>query len=488
MTEKDVMKKLDIDFSHKDLFVNLFQDQVYTVGGVVRDVLLNRDKLSEVDLLIARHSVEDISGILNPHGRVNLVGKSFGVIKFTINQTTYDIALPRKESPLAARKRGHKDFHVTSDPELPLELDLKRRDFRCNSMAVRLQDRELIDPFSGQTDIRQRIIRLTNPESFPEDPLRVLRAARFASILNFSIHPEIYEVSRSIDLTGLSAERINEELFRILLDSPRPSLGLEELFKLSALQKLFPELYRLTLSIQDSYFHPEKDRYGHHTVWVHTLITVDQAKRLADQHIDSQPKKLAFLLAALFHDIGKPDTAEWGYKKGRMVIMNNRHDLVSEKITREIFSRMKIFSWKGLDLRNIVYPLIRSHHRASELWQRRDEASKKAFNRLASDVNGEIELMVYLDAADRAGRNAAPVKGLDLEARWLLKKFNELNVSRETIAPLVMGRDLMELGVQPGPEMGRLLKRLYQLQLDNEFDTKEEGMKKARELIKKDKT
>lgn len=480
------MESIKINFPHRKLFVDLFRDYVYAVGGFVRDSLLGRNGKAEVDLVVTRHSVEEIFEALKPYGKANLVGKSFGVIKFTIDSITYDIALPRKESPRTASKRGHKDFDITSDPGLPLKQDLYRRDFRCNSMAVRLKDGELIDPFSGKTDIKQKILRLTNPEAFAEDPLRVLRAARFASVLNFSVDPEIYMISKSIDLSGLSAERISEELFRILLESDRPSRGLEELFKLSALKQLFPELYRLTLSIQDSCFHPEKDRFGHHTVWVHTKITVDQAKRLAEKFIEPLQRRLAFLLAALFHDAGKPVTAEWSFKRGRMVITNNRHDILSEQITRTAFNRMKIFSWKGLDLRKIVFPLIRCHHRASELWQRRNETTKKAFNRLAADVHGEIELLVYLDIADRAGRDETPVKGLDEEARWLLSKFDELNVNRETISPLVMGRDLIKLGVKPGPEMGRLLKHLYQLQLDNEFETWEEGLKTAKALINRD--
>jgi tRNA nucleotidyltransferase/poly(A) polymerase len=479
-----MMETIQVDFLHKKLFVDLFQENIYAVGGFVRDTLLGRNHISEVDILITRHSADKIVNSLRPYGKANFVGKSFGVIKFTIDSITYDIALPRKESPLAASQRGHKDFHIISDPELPLEKDLKRRDFRCNSMAARLKDGKLIDPFSGHSDIKQRIIRLTNPNTFSEDPLRVLRAARFASVLNFSVDPGIYRISRNIDLSGLSPERINDELFRILLESDRPSEGLEELFKLSALRQLYPELYHLTLTIQDSCFHPEKDQYGHHTVWVHTKITVDQAKRLAEKFIDSPPKKLAFLLAALFHDVGKPGTAEWGFKRGRMVIMNNRHDILSKRITRTVFDRMKIFSWDGLDLRKVVFSLIRCHHRASELWQRRDEAKKKTFNRLAADVHGEIELLVYLDAADRAGRDETPVEGLDEEARWLLDKFDELNVNRETIEPLVMGRDLLKLGVKPGPEMGRILKQLYQIQLDNEFETKQEGIEKAKTLIK----
>ncbi len=129
--------------------------------------------------------------------------------------------------------------------------------------------------------------------------------------------------------------------------------------------------------------------------------------------------------------------------------------------------------------------LIRTHHRAGELWLNREDVTKKAFNRLAADVQGEIELLVLLDAADRAGRGTRLVRGLDRQARWLFKKFEELRVNRETIKPLVMGRDLLKLGVPPGPEMGRLLKKLYKAQLDNGFETKAQGLEKARRLVER---
>lgn len=475
---------MQAEFREKEFLIRHFDSDVYAVGGYVRD-LIRGIPSEDVDILITHHPVEKIIKKIKSYGKVDLVGKSFGVIKFTINRKTYDIALPRIDMPKESEVRGHKDFIISANPDIPIERDLQRRDFRCNSIALRLIDNTLIDPFGSLEDIRAKIIRLTNPKAFPEDPLRVLRAARFASVLNFSIDTEIYDSSKDIYLSGLSVERVNEEIFKILLLSPLPSSGLEELFKLGVLRQLFPELYSLTLSIQDSIFHPEKDLFGHHTVWHHTKLTVDQAKRLADRFHLNQEKKLTLLLAALYHDVGKPGTAQWEYKKGRMVITNNGHDVASEKITKKIFDRFKIFSWNGYNLRKIALSLIRCHHRASELWQNKEIITKKAFNRLAADTDGEIELLVYLDAADRAGREDKPVRGLDEEGTWLLKKFDELNVSKETIKPIIMGRDLLKMGQSAGPSMGRILKKLYQLQLDNEFETKEEGLKIAEKLIKK---
>ena len=478
------MKKIQLDFPHKNLFIDLFGRDVYAVGGYVRDHI-RKDPSTDVDILIAHHTVDKIIKKMGPHGKVDVVGKSFGVIKFTIDKKTYDIALPRKDRPEQTKVRKHKDFIISADPNMPLEKDLERRDFRSNSMAVRLKDGKVFDPFEGQKDIEEKTIKLTNPRAFPDDPLRVLRAARFASVLDFAVDTKIYAIAKDIDLSGISAERIKEELFKILIHSPQPSLGLDELFKLGALRQLLPELYRLTLCIQDSVFHPEKDRYGHHTVWAHTLIAVDQAKRLTDQfHLDDH-KSLTLILAALFHDVGKPDTTQWEFKRGRMVITSNGHDVASTKITKKILSRLKIFSSNNYSLKKMIPSLIKCHHRTSELWQNREVVTKKAFNRLAADVDGEIELLVYLDAADRAGRKKKPIQSLDREGRWLLQKFEELNVSKETIQPLIMGRDLIELGVSPGPQMGKYLKKLYHKQLDNEFETKKDGMAIAKNLIKK---
>lgn len=473
-----------MQFKEKRMFIDLFGLDVYAVGGYVRDQIRGNPS-EEVDILITHHSVEKIISELKPHGKIDIVGKSFGVIKFTVGGKTYDIALPRKDRPKRANVRKHKDFIIAADPDLPLEKDLKRRDFRCNSVAIRLADGKIIDPFKGQEDIKNRAIKLTNPRAFPEDPLRIIRAARFASVLDFSVDPKIYEIAKNIDLSGISEERVKEELFKILLRSPFPSLGLEELFRLGALRQLFPELYRLTLCLQDSVFHPEKDAFGHHTVWAHTLITVDQAKRLTEQFDLDEQKSITLLLAALLHDVGKPDTTQWEFKRGRMVITSNGHDIASAKMAKKILSRLKIFSWNGYDIKKMIPSLIKCHHRTAELWQNRKVVTKKAFNRLAAEVNGEIELLVYLDAADRAGRKTKPVRSLDREGKWLLEKFEELNVTRETIQPLIMGRDLIKMGVSPGPLMGKHLKRLYQMQLDNEFDTKEKGLIMAKKIVKK---
>ncbi|MCK7520283.1 MAG: hypothetical protein MZV64_22660 [Ignavibacteriales bacterium] len=130
--------------------------------------------------------------------------------------------------------------------------------------------------------------------------------ARFASVLGFKVEPSIYPLARSVDLTGLSVERVNDEMFKILLRSPRPSVGLEEMFRLGVLDQWFPELQALALVIQDSVFHPETDEFGHHTVWAHTKLAVDQAAA-PGRSSRASPSRGSWpsLLAALYHDLGK---------------------------------------------------------------------------------------------------------------------------------------------------------------------------------------
>ncbi|MCU0244918.1 MAG: HD domain-containing protein [Acidobacteria bacterium] len=437
------MATIAFDFADRKLFVRLFGRDVYAVGGFVRDLLRGRPS-PDVDLLVARRPLDDIVARLERHGRVDLVGKSFGIIKFTVKGRTYDVALPRTDRAAAAAVRGHKDILVAADPGLPVEKDLARRDFRTNSMALRLADGLLIDPF-----------------------------------------PSIYPLARAVDLSGLSLERVNDEMFKVLLRSARPSVGLEEMFRLGVLEAWFPELQALALVIQDAVFHPETDAYGHHTVWAHTKLAVDQAAALAGLSGLPEPRRLALVLAALYHDLGKVSTTRWAYKRGRMAVTSLGHDIQSERAARRVLARFKVQTWGGVPIGRLVPLLIRSHHRAGELWTNRAEVTKKAFNRLAADVEGEIELLVLLDAADRAGRGTRLVRGLDRQARWLFKKFEELRVNRETIKPLVMGRDLLALGVPPGPGMGKILAKLYKAQLDNAFETKAQGLERARRLVER---
>ncbi len=472
-------------FKDRDFFLKLFGENVYAVGGFVRDLFLGKVR-DDVDLLIVKEDIDSIIEKLKPHGKVDVVGKNFGIVLFTKDGINYEIALPRIDIADTSKRADHKNFIVKADPNLPIEKDLERRDFVCNSMALHLKSGELIDPFGGVKDIEKKILRMTNEKSFFDDPLRILRAARFASTLEFELDGKIYPKANETDLTGLSMERITEEFFKMIIRSKKPSIGFWEYFKLGVLKQLFPELFKLTLTIQDSKFHPETDEQGHHTVWAHTMLVVDNASFLAkNERFDfDETERLILILGALFHDIGKISTTEWNWKRGRMTITSNNHDFVGEKIVENIFKRFNIIKYKGYKMKELVKRMVRFHHRIHDLWKNREFISKKSVARIYLEFKDDIKYLLILDISDKEGRGQGIPATLDERGEWFLEMIDKYELNKETINPLIMGRDLIALGMKPGPAMGEVLKELYELQLEDRFKTKEEGLEFAKKYIK----
>lgn len=468
------------DFPHRELLVKLFGESVYLVGGPVRDLLRNADRRAalDIDLLVTGLNYEEIAARLAPFGKTNTVGRSFAVIKFSAGGQTYDIAVPRRDRKRVAEAHDHRNFEIETGPQVTLEEDLSRRDFTCNSMALRLADGQLSDPFDGAGAIRRRMLAMTSPDSFRDDPLRVLRAARFAARFEFSIDRAILDTAQGVVLGELSAERVAEELCRLLLEAERPGIGLDAYWQLSVLDKLYPELAKLALTIQDAQFHPETDAQGHHTVWAHTVISVDLAAHFARQAGLDDGRRLALLLAALLHDVGKAETTRWEYKRGRLTVTSQLHDARGTECAGATLERLRLDTRSGFPLRRVVQSLIRNHHRIYELYRLRAETGFRALARLIRDLEGEDLLLVLLDCADRLSREAvhAPDLHQDPVASWFFAVKAEHRLSLEAIRPLLAGRDLLTLGFPPGPEMGRLLKTMYERQLDGEFATREEGL------------
>jgi len=225
-------------------------------------------------------------------------------------------------------------------------------------------------------------------------------------------------------------------------------------------------------------FHPESDEQGHHSVWAHTLITVDIAAKLARQQRLDEPRALALLLAALLHDCGKAVTTAWEFKRGRMTVTSPLHDSRGVKLAGGLLERLRIETRQGFPLRRIVLKLIQQHHRIFELYRNRGEITFRAVARAVKDMDGEDRLLLLLDFADRRSRAARPLafRKPDAIARWFSERKEEYRISQETIRPLILGRDLLALGVPAGRQMGVHLKRLYDLQLDGAFRTREQGL------------
>ncbi|MEW5993982.1 MAG: hypothetical protein AB1744_06260, partial [Candidatus Zixiibacteriota bacterium] len=207
----------------------LSKGRIFEVGGAVRDRLLfGEGRVHDRDYLVTGIPYDELSSVLRKYGRVDLVGRSFGVIKFTQpganGSQTLDITLPRCEHSTGT---GHRDFNVAFDPHLKVEEDLARRDFTVNAMALALDNGELIDPLNGREDIQQRRIRMVYDDSFKDDPLRMLRAVQFAARFEFTVEPATFEAMKRLApmIQTVSSERIAEELNKLLCLAEKPSVG-----------------------------------------------------------------------------------------------------------------------------------------------------------------------------------------------------------------------------------------------------------------------
>ena len=221
-------------------------DSLYAVGGRVRDEIRAEvegidPRVADSDYVVVGVPLDEVLVRLGSLGRVDLVGASFAVIKLTTAGETVDVALPRRERSVGV---GHRDFLVESGPEVSLEEDLARRDFRINMLARALPSGRLVDPYGGEADIRARRIDILTPASFVEDPLRMLRAAQFAARFEYMPTLAVLEAMRSASplVTSVSAERIAEEFTKLLVLAARPSIGLELLRETGVLGHLWPEL------------------------------------------------------------------------------------------------------------------------------------------------------------------------------------------------------------------------------------------------------
>lgn len=424
------------------------------VGGCVRDHLLGL-KPKDIDLEVYDISLDKLTESLKALGQVVSVGKSFGVLKFNLqgSKEIFDIALPRKENKSG---QGHRGFVVETDETLSFKEASARRDFTINAMGVDLQSLELLDEHGGQADLKAKVLRHVSG-AFAEDPLRVLRACQFAARFNLKLDQSTLELCRSMrpELDTLPSSRLCEEMKKLLL-ADKPSVGLALLKDTNALG-LFPELESLIGCEQNPKWHPEGD------VWVHTLMVVDEAAKIIRREKLAEEMALTIMLGALCHDLGKPLTLT--VEDG--IIRTKGHEPAGETPTRTFMSKCG-FSQK---LTDAVVPLVKEHLKPFALYAERDKISNAAIKRLASRVN--IAQLCLVSEADFLGRTTEDaLNGNDPSSPWLLAKAKELAVESAPLEPLILGRDLIELGFKPGPTLGKILGALYEEQLKETFADK----------------
>ena len=399
------------------------------VGGCVRDDLLGREN-KDIDLEIYGLLPAQLKALLSELGRVIEKGASFGV--YGLQHSALDIAMPRRERCVGGR---HTDFDVSVDPFLSFEAASMRRDFTINAMMRDALTGELIDCWGGRADLAAGIIRHVSPETFVEDPLRAFRAAQFAARLEARIAPETMAVCRDMDVTQLSQERVFEELCKALMKAPKPSVFFRALDGMDHLKEFFPELMACIGVEQNPAYHPEGD------VFEHTMLVVDSAAALRDRAL--QP--LAFMLAALFHDLGKvPATRR--QPDGRITAYG--HEVQGMPLCRSAMGRLT----SDRKLTEYVVNMMWLHMRPNMMARSR---SKKRKTRAMFDLSLCPEDLILLTRADATGKLDAPY---DPAAEAFLRE--RLADYRQVVArPMVTGQDLIDAGLKPGPVFSELLAR-----------------------------
>jgi tRNA nucleotidyltransferase (CCA-adding enzyme) len=432
------------------------------VGGWVRDQLLGPgpDNASkDLDLEVFGIPAADLPALLAPFGSVEAIGQSFPVYKIG----TIDIGLPRRESKAG---RGHKGFVVEGDPSMSIEDAARRRDFTVNAISWDPLTDEYIDPFGGRADLERRQLRVVDARTFGDDSLRVLRAVQFAARFELTLDEQTKALCRTIRLDDLPAERVWGEIEKLLLRARKPSIGFTLMRELGVVDRLFPELKALIGCEQEPEWHPEGD------VWVHTLMVIDQARSRIDDL--GRADAITMMLAAVTHDFGKPKTT--ALIDGRIRSLDHEQEGVEPAAA--FLDRLNIHSIDGKDVRAQVLGLTAHHLKPGMLYKVRHELTDGAFRRLSQKV--DLELLARVAKSDCLGRTG----DFDCSAMdWFLEKARDLGVDRSPPKPLLLGRHLLELGMQPGPEMGELLKKVYERQLDGEITSTEDAVKLASELL-----
>ena len=417
------------------------------VGGPVRDAILGRLG-NDLDFTTDAHP-KDCEKILNKWAdSVWDIGAAFGTVAGKKGDITVEITTYRSESYELDSRKPNVEFGKT------IEADLSRRDFTINAMALELTTEEptFIDLYNGVDDLQSKLIKTPGkPEdSFSDDPLRMMRAARFMSQLNFTIDPAVITAIKSMSarLEIISAERIRDEFIKIIMsDSPR--LGITLLVETGLTDIFLPEIPKLKLEIDEHHHHKD--------VYEHTLTVLEQAIALESR---LGGPNLTLRLAALLHDIGKPKTKELIAGGG---VSFHHHEVVGSRLCKERMKKLRFDNHIIKDVAQLVFLHLRFHGYGNGEW------TDSAVRRYVRDADELLIHLHLLTRADCTTRNQKKAEGLaktydQLEERIaLLMEQEELN----KIRPDLSGEQIMEiLSIKPSPAVGKAYDFLLELRLE----------------------
>jgi poly(A) polymerase len=419
--------------------------RLYLVGGPVRDALLGRE-CNDLDFTTDAHP-DDILAAVDSLGPIWTTGIAFGTVGVEVDGHRCEITTFRSDSYDAASRKPSVEFGTT------IEGDLGRRDFTVNAMAVALPidaAHPIVDPYGGFEDLLAGKLRTpVAPErSFDDDPLRMLRAARFAAQLGFTVAPDavaaVREMAARLDI--VSAERIRDELVKLLLGSD-PRRGLELLVDTGLIEHCLPEVGRLTATVDEHRRHKD--------VYAHTLTVLEQAIGLEPDGPD-----LVLRLAALLHDIGKPKTKSI---EADGKVSFHHHEVVGAAMTRSRLTALRFPKEIVDDVSRLVELHLRFHGYSGGTW------TDSAVRRYVRDAGPLLDRLHRLTRSDCTTRNARKARALASAYDSLEERIVELQAQEDLnrIRPDLDGNDIMrELGIPPGPLVGQAYQYLLGVRLD----------------------
>ncbi|TQM81977.1 poly(A) polymerase [Saccharothrix saharensis] len=423
--------------------------RLYLVGGSVRDAMIGRLS-GDLDFTTDARPPRIMALLKGWADAIWDTGIAFGTVGATKHGQTVEITTFRADSYDG----------VTRNPEVTfgdsIEGDLVRRDFTVNAMAYDVVNRQLIDPTGGREALRAGVLDTpaTPQESFSDDPLRMLRAARFTSQLGFAVAPRVLEAMAAMagELTRITAERVQVELSK-LLTGAHPRAGVELMVEAKLADVVLPELPAMKLEIDEH--HQHKD------VFHHSLVVLDQAIDLeaADPDGGAEPD-LVLRLAALLHDIGKPDTRR--FEEGGGVSFHH-HEVVGAKMVRKRLRALKYSKEIVEDVAQLVYLHLRFHGYGSGEW------TDSAVRRYVTDAGHLLPRLHKLVRADCTTRNRRKANALQRTYDDLERRIERIAAEEDLkrVRPDLDGNEIMRLlGLPPGPMVGKAWKFLKELRLD----------------------
>lgn len=465
------------------LFKELPDLELYLVGGMVRDLIYKKPTSKDYDFIARKVDISILIDHLRKYGNVDLVGRNFGVLKFIPTDSTLreaiDIALPRKEFALGTG--GYRDFKTQADENLSIEEDLSRRDLTINAIAWDIKKQKIIDPFNGQDDLKNKIIRTVGKpeERFQEDYSRMLRAIRFACRFDFDIEEKTFSTIKKlmpkINDTRINAEgkkervvpmeTISKEILKALKENPVRAIEL--LDETGALKHIMPEVLTMKGVEQPTNFHSEGD------VWKHSILLLknieNKSFREEFAHVHLKP---TFILACFLHDIGKPVAYTSAEQTGNRIRFNN-HDKIGADIARQICHRLRLSDKET----QMVSFIIEKH--MIPMMSKIDDIKNTTIEKIfMGEFGKELMMLIYLDSISTIKNDGT----VDLENYKKIKERvtvleNLPNKKGETLPELVDGYEIMKLlKLKPGKEIGLIKKALREEQLAQRIINKEQAL------------